>query len=242
MTPGHLLTSFRINDDTILDAGSMAQSLPLEEQLRIRHVLLTHSHLDHTGSLPFFAENIFGHRERAVVVHSIRETIESVRTHLFNDTIWPDFSTIPDIDRAPIRFNELEEGTPALIDSLTVTAVRVNHTVPAVGYLIDDGRSAVLFTGDTGPTERIWEIASRHSRLAAVFVETSLPNRLQDIADAAGHFTPQTLLAELSKLERDVPKLVYHIKPGFHAEIVAEIESLRQPRLSIVEQGRDYDF
>jgi Cft2 family RNA processing exonuclease len=242
MSPGHLLTSFRINDDVLLDAGSSTQSLTLEEQVRIRHVLLTHAHFDHSGTLPFLAENTLGLREEAFLVHSIPESIRSVHEHLFNGVIWPDFSTLPDPDRGPVRWHEMAAGVPVPVGSLTVTAVRVDHAVPAAGYVVDDGRSAVLFTGDTGPTEGIWREASRHPRLKAVFVETSFPDRMRDIAEISGHLTPRTLRAELSKLERDVPKFVYHIKPRFLEETLDELSALGRLDLSVVQQGKVYEF
>ena len=136
LVPGKLLTSFRINDDVVVDAGSIAEALTLDEQLRLDHILLSHSHLDHSGTLPFFVDNIFGMRSEPFCVHGIPETIETVKVHLFNNAIWPDFSRIPDFENAQMRFHELADETPIRVGKMEVTAVRVDHTVPAVGFII----------------------------------------------------------------------------------------------------------
>ena len=242
LCPGCLLTSFQINDDIIMDAGSMAESLPLADQGRVRHVLLTHSHLDHTCTLPFFVDNIFGMHNDPVTVYGISETLKSIRDNLFNNDIWPDFSVLPNCHNAIMRFSELTEETPTPIGGLTVTAVRVNHTVPTVGYVFQSPQATVVFSGDTSATERLWEVAATVVNLKAVFVEASFPNNKQDIADLSGHLTPQTLALELKKLRRDVPVYIYHIKPRFFDEVAAELKQIKWPRLEIVEQGRTYAF
>ena len=45
-------TSFLIDDDILLDAGSGAMRLTRAAMARIDHVFITHSHLDHILSLP----------------------------------------------------------------------------------------------------------------------------------------------------------------------------------------------
>ena len=45
-------TCFLIDDVLGLDAGSLASSLSLEEQTRIKAVLLTHQHFDHIRDIP----------------------------------------------------------------------------------------------------------------------------------------------------------------------------------------------
>ena len=123
-----------------------------------------------------------------------------------------------------------------------MTAVRVNHIVPTVGYLLENQEAAVLFSGDTAPTEQIWELGRSKQNLKGVFIEASFPNRLQDIADVSGHLTPRTFGEEYAKLGRELPAFAYHIKPRFFEEVVTELEALGLPDLTIAELGKDYKF
>jgi len=108
LAPGRLLTSFRVSTDhTIIDAGSMAEALSIESSSRSA-TSSSPTPPRHSGTLPFFVDNIFGMREDPFVVHSIPEAIKSVREHLFNNDIWPDFSMIPDLS-ASMRFSDLDE-------------------------------------------------------------------------------------------------------------------------------------
>jgi glycogen synthase len=43
-------TSFLVDSDVLVDAGTGVGDLSLQEMLGIRHVLLTHSHLDHVAA------------------------------------------------------------------------------------------------------------------------------------------------------------------------------------------------
>jgi ribonuclease BN (tRNA processing enzyme) len=107
--------------------------------------------------------------------------------------------------------------------------VEVNHIVPTTGLLLRQGRSSVIFTSDTGPTSRIWEVANATEDLAALITEVSFPNRMQDVADVSLHLTPKTLSAELEKLERDVPVYLYHFKPPYIEELREELAAAELP-------------
>jgi len=240
--PGFRLSGFLVEDRLLIDTGSVAEALEVGEQAQIDHILLTHSHLDHTGGLPLLADNIFGMRATPVQVHGIAPTLDGVRGNLLNNVLWPDFARIPSSAFPTILYREVPEDGPFELAGFPITVVRVNHTVECVAYFIQDRHGTLLHIGDTGPTEAVWEQARRVPRLLAVCVETSFPNRLQDVAEVSGHLTPQTLEKELEKLDRDVPVYVYHLKPTFRQEILADLKRLRRPALHLLEQGRLHRF
>jgi ribonuclease BN (tRNA processing enzyme) len=234
------LTCLLIDGETALDAGSLAQALPVERQVGVRRILLSHSHTDHTNSIPFFVENVYGRSEGALDIYASGPTIYALRRHLFNNATWPDFTRIPNHLLPAVRFHELEDEVPVTFDGVTFTPIPVDHLVPTYGFLIEKNGSSVMWSSDTGPTQRLWEVANAAPGLRAVWIETSFDNSLQNIADLSYHLTPATLREELTKLERDVPVLLHHLKPVCAAKIRQEVASLGEPRIGFLEQGRVY--
>jgi len=234
------LTSLLINDTIALDAGSLAQALTVERQERVRSILLTHSHLDHTNSLPFFIENVFDRVEGPIDIYASKATIYSVRKHLFNNDSWPDFSRMPNNLLPAMRFHELEPEVPVVLGSVRFTPFEVDHLVPTLGFLIEEGSEGLLWSSDTGPTHRLWELANLSVNLKALCVETSFDNSMQKVADISYHLTPNTLAAELTKLERRLPILLHHLKPPCVEQVRNEIRALENPDLHYLEEGRTY--
>lgn len=243
--PGHNLSSFLINDSLLVDAGSATSVLGFKAQQKIKNILITHIHLDHVMGLATMADNLYGNCESTINVWGINDVISGLKSSLFNDTIWPDFTQITgDSQGWPVlSFHSLPEEEPMPIGNSTVTAVRVNHIVPSVAFFVENHHKTLLMVGDTGPTERVWTMARRKKNLCAVVLEASFPNRLQEIADMSRHLTPQTLAREADKLGKpSVPILVTHIKPQFRAEIMAELKKLKGRRLRILKQGASLVF
>jgi ribonuclease BN (tRNA processing enzyme) len=89
-------TAILVDDDILIDAGTGVTHLPLAELARIDHVFLTHSHLDHIGSLPLLIDSVADLRTEPVIVHAIPETLDIIGRHIFNWEIWPDFSDHPE--------------------------------------------------------------------------------------------------------------------------------------------------
>ena len=240
--PGFRLSSFLVDDRLLIDTGSVAVAMKVNDQARIDHILLTHSHLDHSGGLPLLADNIFGMRATPVQVHGIAPTLDGVRRNLLNNVLWPDFTRIPSSAFPTLLYREVPEDEPFELAGYTILAIRVHHVVECVAYFIQGRNGTVLHIGDTGHTDAVWKHARSVPRLLAVCVETTFPNRLQEIADASGHLTPQGLEKDLDKLDRDVPVYVYHLKPNFRREILSELKRLRRPALHILEDGTLYRF
>jgi cAMP phosphodiesterase len=211
------------------------------EQVVIQHALLTHAHLDHTVGLAFLTDTLaMVAPERRVTACSIAPVVEALRAHAFNDALWPDFTVIPSAANAVLAFRSLAEDGEARVGGLWVTPVPVEHTVPTTGYVIHDGETGFVFSGDTGPTERLWRLAREMRGLKALIVETAFPNRLDGLARASGHLTPAMLRREMDKMPADIPVWVYHVKPQLYQETAEELAKIDPTRLHILEQGKTY--
>jgi len=236
------MTSFLINGELALDAGSLTQALSIEEQHRIGRIVLTHSHLDHIASIPFLVENTFPRSGASLEILLTPQVLHTVKRHLFNNDTWPDFTRIPN-ELPALRLTQVTPREPFEVNGLRLTAVPVRHTVPTHGYLVEDQRGAVLFTSDTGPTEEVWQVANRTRNLKAVIVELSFPNRMQAVADVSLHLTPTTLAGELAKLKRKVPVYLYHFKPPYVDELRDEVKTTKFPHpVEELRQGDVYTF
>jgi ribonuclease BN (tRNA processing enzyme) len=238
--PNHNTTSFLLGKNILIDAGAVTQVLTLEEQMRIDYIFVTHAHLDHVRDIMFLADNIYyAKREKPLVVCSSRGVIENIHRHLFNNVIWPDFSRIPNAKAPVIKFEILTPGRKKILDDLQVKAIDVHHTVETLGFVMQSKDKAILFLGDTGPTESVWKTARTMIGLKAIFVETSLPGSMQSIADKTGHLTPVTLAAELKKLKGANPDIyLYHMKPRYSEAIRREVASIQDRKVHIIEDGQ----
>ena len=103
-------TSFLIDGELLVDAGTGVGDLTLDEMRGIDHVLLTHSHLDHVAALPLMVDAIAAQRKAPLKVHALAGTIQALRAHIFNNVIWPDFSRIPTPEAPFISFHEIHVG------------------------------------------------------------------------------------------------------------------------------------
>jgi cAMP phosphodiesterase len=236
------VTTFLIDDVVAIDAGCIGLYGDPTDQRRITHVFVTHSHADHIGSLPVFVETVNAADGGSVVVYGHPETMHALSTDVFNDRIWPDYSRLPANDRPDLRFESLNAEQVVEVAGLRITPVPVNHKVTTFGYVVESPDCAVVFGGDSGPTDRIWDIARRQDKLKAAFVETSFPNDLRELAVEVGHLTPELLRDEIKKLPSGTAIVVTHLKPAYRAKIITEIESLRLPQVEVGVVNGDYDF
>ena len=92
--PGRNNTAFLIDGGVLLDAGTIALNAGIEEQRKIRAVLLTHAHIDHTGALPFFSVNIVSNKGKGVDIWGSPYTLNALKKYLMNGITWPDFTMI----------------------------------------------------------------------------------------------------------------------------------------------------
>jgi len=243
--PNRRLPSFLINGCLLLEAGSVTSALPLGAQSGIEHVLISHAHLDHLVALAFLVDNIqsahsAAGRMSSVTTASLAPVIEDIRTHCFNNRLWPDFTKLPTVEEPVLRLEALKERDATKFGEVTVIPVPVHHAVPATGFILHDGKSGFVFSGDTGPTTELWKVAHDVRGIRAILVETAFPNRLESRARVSGHFTPALLQREMDKMP-DAPLWVYHIKPAYYEETVEELERLGG-RVHILEEDQTHTF
>ena len=234
VSPGYRATSYLIDGKLLIDAGSVASGIQIAEQVLIDNILISHSHLDHISDLAFLADNCFGQKGRPFEIYTNPEVKNSIMTHLLNDTIWPDFTKIPSKLNPTLRFNDLEAEKEVQIGDYTVTSVKVNHPGPGHGFIIEKNNTTIVFTQDTGPTDRIWELAKTKKNLKAIFTEVSFPNSLMQIAIDSQHHTPSTMEEEIKKMPADIPIFLGHLKPNFQAQLFKEIDQIGSDRVSVL--------
>lgn len=236
------LTSFLINDAVAIDAGSIGLLPDLGRQALIRHVFLSHSHIDHIASLPIFLENVYEAREECVRVYCDHQTRRTLAEHVFNDRLWPDFIALSEVIFPFLKLVTIEPGETIEAAGLRITPVPVNHTVPTFAFIIEDDDGAVVIVTDSGPTEEIWERVNQLSRVHAIFLDVSFPNEMAELATVAKHLTPQLLPAEIQKIARPTRILTIHMKPAHLAVMTAQIAALGRRAPEICVPGMEYEF
>lgn len=227
-------TSFLVDHDILLDAGTGVGDLSLSELAMVDHIFVTHSHLDHVNSIPFFVDSVGALRPKPVTVYAAAATIEILKKHLFNWDIWPDFTVIPTPEQPFMRYQEIELGGTLTLSGRRITPLPANHTVPAVGYQLDSGKGSLVFTGDTGPNDALWDLVNRIDNLRFIIIETAFSDKDRELAELSRHLCPSMLAEELAKLERQAEIYITHLKPSEFALTMQEIEELQgrlQPRM-----------
>ncbi|HKQ28439.1 MAG TPA: 3',5'-cyclic-nucleotide phosphodiesterase [Burkholderiales bacterium] len=217
-------TSFLVDSDILIDAGTGVGDLTLAELSQIDHIFITHSHLDHVTSIPLLVDTIGGMRGKPIDVYATRATTEILKNHLFNWSIWPDFTEIPTAEAPFLRYQEIELGRAVVINGRTITPIPARHTVPAVGYHLDSGAASLVFSGDTGPNDALWRIVNRIENLKYLIIETAFSNKERHLAEISRHLCPAMLADELKKLERNAEIYITHMKPGEIEPTMLEIE------------------
>jgi len=219
-------TSFLLDQDILIDAGTGVGDLSLSELSLIDHIFITHSHLDHVNSIAFFVDSVGSLRPKPVTVYATGPTIETLKKHLFNWDIWPDFTQIPTPDQPWLRYQEIEVGGVITLGTRKITVLPAVHTVPAVGYLLNSGKGSLVFTGDTGPNDALWNLVNEVENLKFLIIETAFSDKDRWLAELSKHLCPSMLGEELVKLRRPAEIYITHLKPSEIELTMQEIDEL----------------
>jgi cAMP phosphodiesterase len=218
-------TSFLLDHDVLIDAGTGVNELSLTEISLIDHVFITHSHLDHIACLPFMVDSAWAMRDRPLTIYAIEETLDTLKQHIFNWKIWPDFSEIPDARQPSMRYRAIELGETVALDGRRITAIPANHAVPAVGFHLDSGKASLVYSGDTTTNDAVWRVVNRIENLRYLIIETAFSDSEIELAVLSKHLCPSLLIEELKKFQREADIFVTHLKPGEVELTMQQIES-----------------
>jgi ribonuclease BN (tRNA processing enzyme) len=220
---GVATTSFLIDDDILIDAGTGVGGLTLAEMRKIRTIFITHSHLDHIAAVPLLADTLFDSLiGRPLQVYAQRNTIKTLRDHVFNWAIWPDFTALPHKSNAVLKLNPMKPGEVLAIDGRKIEMITVNHAVPGVGYRVESGGKAFAFSGDTTSNENLWVSLNKHKTLDLLFIETAFSDEDIELARVAFHYCPSLLANDLPRLKHKPKVYISHLKPGEEKKIMKQ--------------------
>jgi ribonuclease BN (tRNA processing enzyme) len=233
-------TSFLIDGDLLVDAGTGVGDLSLEEMRGVRSVLLTHSHLDHVAALPLMVDSIAAALDEPIHVYALPGTIAALKAHIFNNVIWPDFSRIPTPQSPFVSFHEIRVGQVLRLGDKSVEVLPAVHTVPACGFAISASQGCWVFTGDTERNPAFWRRMNQ-LEVSALVIETAFSNRERELAERSLHLSPCALATELDCIDKNkhFPIFITHTKPAETDLIMEEIQQFDQTHASGLNVGHD---
>ena len=217
-------TTLLIDDDVLIDAGTGLGDLNLQSMASVRHIFLTHSHLDHITSIPFLVDTLFDSIKEPIIIHALAATIGALKTHIFNNIIWPDFAKLPNAEHPVMQYQEMKAGEIVEINNRKIEMIEVNHIVPGVGYRVESATGSFAFSGDTTTNDSLWDALNKHSQLDVLLVESAFTNKDISLCRLSGHYCAELLGPDLAKLKHQPEVYISHNKPGAEGQIFGECQ------------------
>jgi len=227
---GARLTSLLIDGTLAIDAGGLTSALSLPEQKKIKTVLLTHHHFDHSRDLVTLAANAGYYWQGQLEVYALRYTLDIVTNCLLDGKMYANFLEYPSKEKPTLILEAIEPYSRKTIAGYDVLAVPVKHSVPTVGYQItsSDGKSLFYTSDTTVGISDCWQ----HISPQLLITEVAGPNKYGDWLKKAGHLCAGFLKEELiqfRQLKGYLPRvIVIHIGNPFEQEIKEEVARVAQ--------------
>ncbi len=137
--------------------------------------------------------------------------------------IWPDFTRIPSEQNAILQLEVCNPGDIKTIAHRDFHAVDVSHSVPSLGYTVQNSGGVFAVSGDTKTNETLWPALNACEDLRALVIEVSFPDELEELATEAGHYTPRTMCADLERLQHEPEIWLTGMKPGQEERILRQV-------------------
>ncbi len=227
-------TSFLLDHDVLIDAGTGMNELSLTELSVIDHVFITHSHLDHIACVPLLVDSVGFMRDHPLTIHATAETQAILREHVFNWKVWPDFTRIPNAEKPYLRFRTISVGETTDLGGRRITPIQAVHTVPAVGFHLESDNASLVFSGDTTTNDALWDVVNRIDNLRYLIIETAFSDNERELAILSKHLCPSMLAEELQKYRGGAEVYITHLKPGEVELTMRQIEKAAHARSPVM--------
>ena len=224
-TKNSQLSSYLLDENTVIDAGNLIQSLG-NGFLDLENVILTHAHFDHIADLPIAIDTYYTKIKQPIKVHGTKEVLEILQTNIFNNKVWPDFSKIPLLNGTgtTIEFHLLEYHKESMVGNFILYPYDNHHTFGSTGFIINN---RMLFTSDTFICHTTWELLNKNKNIKQLVIEVSFPSSMKRLAVLSKHLTPVLLQNELKSLQReDVKIYINHLKYEYYDIIIEELKMI----------------
>ena len=217
-------SSYLVDDDILLDAGTGVGDMTLDAMRKLKHIFITHSHMDHIASIPLLVDTLFSdlNEQQPLIVHARQETIATFKKHIFNWEIWPDFTELPSKISPVLEFRPMLPGEVVEVADRSIEMIEVNHTVPAVAYAVTANERVLVYSGDTTTNDNLWQVLNKYPRVDFMVLESAFANHDLELAKLAHHFCPSLLAEDLKKFRHNPRIGISHLKPGQEALIMQE--------------------
>jgi ribonuclease BN (tRNA processing enzyme) len=216
-------TCYQVDDDILIDAGSGAGDLSLAQSIAIDTVFLTHSHLDHCTFLPMLADAAGSFRNAPLNVYALPETIATLRQHMFNNQLWPDYTVLPVRENPYIRFHPIRLGETVMLGGRRITALPAHHSIPCVAYQVDGGTASWVYSADTTFCADFWQALNRIDNLRYLLIENTFRNDNTAGAQRSGHNTANLVAQGLRMLRQRVELFIVHMEAGHEDATMREV-------------------
>lgn len=236
-------TSFLVDDDLLIDAGTGLGSLDLDRSIQIESVILTHSHLDHISHLPFLLNNTIGKTTQPLHVYGLVNTIDALQKHVFNNIIWPDFTLLPSKKSPSLVFHSFSVGDELSLGAKKITVLPAEHTVDSVGFHVSSGKSSFAFSGDTSHNQGFWCALNELPHAEMVIVDNQYLEAEQAISKKAKHYYAKSLKADFALLNYTTKLYLTHLPPNAKTEVFNEAKMVfSQEKIYALNEGQVYNF
>ncbi|MGU9950893.1 MAG: MBL fold metallo-hydrolase [Gammaproteobacteria bacterium WSBS_2016_MAG_OTU1] len=236
--------SLLVGDRVLMDAGTGAFNLNIEQTDHIGDVLITHSHLDHTAMLCFIAESRIDSKEGpGLNVYSQLETVNAIRSGFLNDAIWPNFEKIKIGETSLMSFVDIKPLEPLSINGLNFTPFSVHHPVPTVGFCVHGDHENFVFIADVfDMPDESYAYLNQLENFRRMTIEISFPEGKEELAKISGHMTPLLLEKLLERLPKDLEVFYCHMKPRYKDDIFEQVKKRFGDKLRPLEDGMIFDI